>query len=78
MNLAKLILLVILLSALSGCGNALKGDLEAFCVGSKQSADAHVNSMVLYGQQIIDAGGGEVLVTGDEFITTYDKACNNG
>jgi hypothetical protein len=77
-KLVKPILLVILLSALSACGPVLNGNLGAFCEGSKRSFDEHVDSLVSNGEKMINAGAGDVLVTGDQLITVYDEACDNG
>lgn len=66
-------MLVLLLSA---CGNvSLNGDLAAYCQGTQIIVDDHADALVRYGEEIISAGAGEVLVTGDQLITVYDKAC---
>lgn len=65
-----------LLSPLIACGNvSLNGDLSAFCKGSQITVDDHADALVVNGEAIISAGAGEVLVTGDQLITIYDKAC---
>jgi hypothetical protein len=76
MKFVKLILIVILLSALTACGTGrINGSLGAFCEGSKLTFDAHVAAMVQHGPMMITTGAGEVLVTGDQLITVYDRSC---
>ena len=79
MKFVELTLLVMLVSPLTGCASVKpSGNLKAFCQGSQITLDDHINAMITYGPQIISAGAGEVLVTGDQLVTIYDKACDNG
>ena len=76
MKFAAPILLVMLLLPLTACGNvSLQGDLSAFCQGTQITVDDHADALVAHGEDIISSGAGEVLVTGDQLITVYDKAC---
>jgi hypothetical protein len=76
MKFAKLTLLVIPVLLLSACETGRTGgDLRAYCVSSKTTVDDHADALVTHGQKIINAGAGEVLVTGDQLITVYDKVC---
>ena len=77
MKYAAPILLVMPILLLTGCGNvSLQGDLSAFCKGAQITVDDHADALVTFGEDIISVGAGEVLVTGDQLITVYDKACN--
>ena len=58
----------------SGCASQTEGSLQAFCQGTSPLVNAHVDALIANGDTLVYSAG-EVLVTGDQLITVYDKAC---
>lgn len=48
--------------------------METLCLGLDPLVDSHVNALVSNGETLVFEAG-EVLVTGDELVTVFDKAC---
>lgn len=77
MNSKGLTLIGMLLFPLSvsGCARqTTEGSMETLCLGLDPLVDSHVNALVSNGETLVFEAG-EVLVTGDELVTVFDKAC---
>jgi len=59
---------------LSNCGTDRINEL-ALCDSLVVPQDNHADALILYGEQIISIGAGQVLITGNTLIQAQDAGC---